>query len=329
MPRYLDAAGDLVRRLSQESSLPRLTVLDMETVAPIPAVRQAYIPRYEGRVDPEAVQRMANRKRTIMRDVQRGLEGEAHRWYHGEPVRQQFISELGEELGNEQYNLFASMVAGTSSAAPVRENIRKASWYRQQALEGLLPPGELDRYDDARAWIKSNKPPEGYGSVAQINDAMWASRFLGGPQAWRSAEAGAPHKIVSFEQNLRGNLAPWTGDRHEGARLGVQPVWNNRTQSFEKGQLTPNEYVAAEQMIRKMAGSLGLQPAELQSARWMGGAAATGVRSGDPTFPHAFESVVKAQAKRTGESPQAVMREFIRNGGLLSAAAAASVSGEE
>lgn len=329
MPGYLDAAGNLVRQLVGESSLPPLRILDMDTVSPIPGVRQAYVPRYEGDVDPAALRRMANRRRTLTRDVERGLESEAHRWYHAEPIRQQFISELGDKAGNEQYNLFASMVAGTSSAAPVRENIRKASWYRQQALAGRLPAGELDRYDDAQKWIKANKPPEGYGSVAQINDAMWASRFLDGPQAWRSARAGAPHKIISFEQNLRGNLAPWTGDRHEAARLGVQPVWNRRSQAFEKGQLTPNEYVAAEQMIRKMAGSLGLQPAEFQSARWMGGSAATGVKSADPTFPHAFEAVVDLQAARTGRTPQEVMREFIRNGGLLSAAAVAALSEDE
>jgi len=220
--------------------------------------------------------------------------------------------------------MFADMVAGSSSAADVVSNIRKASWYRRNALEGLLPAGELERYSDAQDWIKANKPPSGYGSVAQINDAMWTSRFLGGPQVWRASRPGEAHKIISFNQNLRGNLAPWTGDRHEAARLGVPETLNRRTGEWEKGQFTPNDYVAAEDLMVRLADRNGLMPAELQSARWMGGGRMTGVKSADPSFAHAVETAVFNQAARTGQSPDAVLREFIRNAGLLSTVPAAA-----
>lgn len=315
-----DQLGDAVRQLVGVP--PPLRLMDMESLAPIPGVTQAAIPRYRTDRPPTPLQEsFKSRMRTIGRDVDRGVEAGAHRWYHAEPVRQQFIAELGERLGNEQYNLFADMVAGSSSAADVVSNIRKASWYRQMALGGLLPAGELDRYSDAKDWIRASKPPPGYGSVAQINDAMWTSRFLGGPQVWRASRPGEAHKIISFNQNLRGNLAPWTGDRHEAARLGVPATWNSRAGEWEKGQFTPNDYVAAEDLMVRLAGRRGLQPAELQSARWMGGGHMTGVKSADPSFSHAVEAAAIAQAERTGQTPEAVLREFIRNAGLLSAAA--------
>lgn len=322
----LDQYGAAVRQLV--GSPPPLRLLDMEDLAPIPGVTQAPIPRYRTDRPPTPLQEsFKSRMRTVERDVDRGMEAGSHRWYHAEPVRQQFIAELGEEAGNEQYNLFADMVAGSSSAADVVSNIRKASWYRQNALEGLLPAGELERYADARSWIKANKPPPGYGSVAQINDAMWTSRFLDGPQVWRASRPGEAHKIISFNQNLRGNLAPWTGDRHEAARLGV-PATRNKKGELEKGQFTPNDYVAAEDLMVRLAGRKGLLPAELQSARWMGGGRMTGVKSADPSFAHALETAVFNQADRTGRSPNAVLRDFIRNAGLLSTVPAAASMAE-
>jgi hypothetical protein len=50
----------------------------------------------------------------------------------------------------------------------------------------------------------------------------------------------------------------------------------------------------------------------------MGGADATGVESGDPTFSHAMEAAAALQGLRTGETPEWTLRNFIRNGGLLS-----------
>jgi hypothetical protein len=304
-------------RQLQDVRPPSLSILEMRDVAPIPTAAQLPIDRYQTRHAPSDVQEgFANRRRTILRDVERGMLDGAHAWYHNEPVRQQFIMELGESEGQRQFDLFTAMVAGTSSAAPVRQNIRKASWYRQQALNGLLPD-DIDSAAASKEWLAEHAPPKGYGSVARNNDALWTSRFLAGDQLWRAAEPGAAHKILSFRENLRGNLAPWTGDRHEGFRLGVPMEWSPREKAYAKGQLTPNEYVAAEKMMSDMALRAGLSPAEFQSARWMGGAEKTGVESGDPTFSHALEAAVKDQAVRIGATPDWVLRNFIRNGGLL------------
>ncbi len=314
------SADEILARIRQlrEVRPPALSLLEMRDVAPVVGVEQAPIARYQTPLPQTDVQAgFANRKRTILRDVERGMEQGTHAWYHNEPLRQQFVMELGEDEGNRQFDLFTAMVAGTSSAAPVRSNIRKASWYRQKALEGLLPT-DIDSKDAAKAWLADNPPPPGYGSVASINDAMWASRFLGGDQLYRAAQPGASHKILSFRENLRGNLVPWTGDRHEGARLGVPQVWNKREQAYAKGQLTPNDYVVAERMMQRLANQSGLSPAELQSARWIGGAHVTGVESGDPTFPHAVEARAAEQGLQMGETPAWVLRDFIRNGGLLS-----------
>jgi hypothetical protein len=321
-----------IRRLlstGRKAALPPLKLLEMSAVAPIPGVPQVDIARYMTARQPSAVQMgFPARRRAIARDVERGLEQGADLWYHNEPVRQQFIYELGDAEGNRQFDLFASMVAGSSSSAPVRPNIRKASWYRQKALEGLLP-ANINSMSEAADWLAANPPPQGYSSVARNNDALWASRLLGGDMLEMAMSPGASHKILSFNQNLHGNLRPWTGDRHEGARLGVPERWNARENSWQKGALTPNEYVAAEKMMQRMADRYGIAPAELQAARWIGGADKTGVKSTDPTFSHALEATVMEQAKRMKESPEWVLRNFIRNGGLLSLPALAPQAQEE
>ena len=195
------------------------------------------------------------------------------------------------------------------------------------ALEGRLPT-DINSTAEAAEWLAANPPPPGYGSVGSQNDALWTSRLLSGDQTWRALEPGAPHKILSFDHNLRGNLTPWVGDRHEGAALGVPAKWSERQKDWVKGQLTPNEYVAAERLAGRLADQVGITPSQFQSARWMGGRHRTGVRSADPTFPHAVEAVSAAQGKRLNETPEWVLKEFIRNGGLLAVPGAMAIQEE-
>lgn len=324
--------GQMIQRLQQlrERNImpPDLQLMQMREVAAIPDVPQLPIQRYQTTRPPSDVQLgFGNRVRTLLRDVERGMTKGAHEWYSNEPTRQQFIYELGSP-GDQEYGRFADFVAATSSSAPVRENTRKGSWFRQQALEGLLPTG-IDTQEHALEWLADHRPPKGYGSLATINDVLWASRYLSGDQSWRAMQPGSPHKILSFSHNLRGNLRPGTLDRHEGFALGV-PMRMNRHGVMEKGALTPNEYVAAEPLYQRLADQIGIAPAQFQAARWIGGARRTGVRSAiDPTFNHAVEHLARERAAEMGETPEWVLRNFIRNGGLLAVPAAMAGTNSE
>lgn len=323
----LDDAASAVRGLLGAN--PPLRLLEMDSLAPIPGVAQTPLERYISPRAASAIQQGLSRRRpTIMQDAVRGMSQGAHEWYFNEPVRQQFIRELGEQAGDERFRLFADMVAATSSSAPVVPNIRKASYYMRQALDGRLPVGDVDGYTDAIRYVQSHGVPEGYGSVGQAMDLHWALKYLRGEQFDGLTSAGAAHKVPSFGENIRGNLTPWTGDRHEAARFGVPAVL--RKGKWEKQPLPAPVYPHAERLSQKWAAELGLAPAQFQSARWMGGAAKTGVKSSDPSFPHALETAVTQQAVRTGQKPDVVLRDFIRGGGLLSALLVpAAMEGEE
>lgn len=315
----VDDAGRVIARLVQ-GDVPKLRLLDMEDLAPIPGVPQEPLVRYQSPRAATAIQQgLARRRPQIMQDAIRGVSQGAHKWYYNEPVRQQFIQELGEDLGNQRFRLFADMVAATSSSAPVVPNIRKASYYMREALADNLPLDEVGGYRDAVNYVREHGVPEGYGSVGQAMDLHWALRYLRGQQFDDLQSAGAAHKVPSFGENIRGNLRPWTGDRHEAARFGVPPLL--REGKLEKQPLPPAVYPHAERLSQKWAAELGLEPAQFQSARWMGGAARTGVKSTDPSFSHALETAVMQQAARTGQSPNVVLRNFIRGGGLLAAPA--------
>lgn len=323
----LDQAADAIRELSGRG--PRLRLLAMDTLAPVPGVTQAPLERYvSGRAASAIQQGLSRRRPQIMQDAVRGISQGAHEWYFNEPVRQQFIRELGEEAGNERFNLMADMIGAASSSAKVRPNIRKASYFMREALEGRLPVDDVETYDDAVRFVRGNPPPKGYGSIGRAMDLYWALKYLRGEQFDDLLTSGAAHKVPSFGENIRGNLTPWTGDRHEAARFGVPPVLDKHGK-WQKRPFPSAVYPHAERLSQKWAAELGVAPAQFQSARWLGGAGKTGVRSLDPSFPHALEAVVLEQAARTGQKPNVVLRDFIRGGGLLAALIAPALTEEE
>jgi len=303
----------------------------MENLAPVPNVEQVQLQRFESNREPSLLrQQLASHKPQVMSDVDKGLEQGAHQWYWNEPVRQQFIKELGEQEGDMRFNELMKFVAATSSAAPVDNNIRKASYYRSQHLNGKLPY-DLEGHPDAVKFQQATPPPEGYGSIAQANDLHWVLKYLRGQEHDDLLRSGQAHKIPSFGENLRGNLMPWTGDRHEAYTFGVQPR-RSRKGEWEKQPLPPSAYPHAERLSQKWAREYGLMPAEFQAARWMGGGPRTGVESSDPSFAHTLETVVRKRAKELGLPEHIVLRNFIRNGTPLAvgdAAMAAAGQGED
>jgi len=303
------------RNASGRGALDKLTLFQMEDVAPIPGVEQVALPRFvSSRPITGRAENLGRYDARLLQDVERGLKQNAHLWYHAEPIRQEFIYELGKDAGQEQFDLFAKMIAATSSSAPVRNNLRKASFYRQQALNGLLP--QLENAADAKRYVKATEVPSGYGSIARQNDALWSGRYFYEDPFAGLGSAKAANKMMSFGENIRGNYAPMVLDRHEWRARGYP--------SLPSGAA----YGIAEARSIALADELGLDPAAFQAARWMGGAKRTGVRSTDPTLPHALETVIYQQAKRLKTTPDKVLREFIRNGGLLAVPAVAVGSQE-
>jgi hypothetical protein len=95
-----------------------------------------------------------------------------------------------------------------------------------------------------------------------------------------------------------------------------------------------SEYKAFEDYIGTIAKRLGLAPAQVQAALWMGAAKRTGVADASQgTFMNLFRRQVQRRAKETDQTPQEVLGAFLRRekGGLLDvgvlAGAGAAVGG--
>ena len=338
MPKALDDTLDAIRALLGTPNRPKpppLSLFQMSELGRIPNVTQEVVPAYtSGRPLTDLASGFQSRRPRITKDVLAGLQGGSDQWYHNEPIRQQFIYELGDQAGNERFAQWASLMGANSNSAPVRPNVRNASLSMNRMLNGTLPIGDVNNYKEALDFIRANKSflPSGYGSVAQATSLNNVLQYVRGEDIARIGERGAPLKIQNFTQNLLGNLSGWTGDRHEAFRFGVPSVFNKSTGKMEKQVFPSTAYPEAERLSRLWSSDVGLSPAEWQSARWMGGAPFTGVKSTDPSMAHAIEEVVYAAARRTGEKPADVFRRYFKEGGIVAVpgaiGAGAAMSGD-
>ena len=92
-----------------------------------------------------------------------------------------------------------------------------------------------------------------------------------------------------------------------------------------------NEYKAFEDYINELASEVGMTGPQFQANLWMGGASRTGVDdSSMGTFMELLRKRADKKAKEIGSSRAKVIKEFIKNKGLLAVptgAAAASLMG--
>ena len=80
-----------------------------------------------------------------------------------------------------------------------------------------------------------------------------------------------------------------------------------------------NEYGAMEKLMGQIGKEVGLTAPQVQAALWMGAAKRTGVHQDSlGTFMELIRKRADIRAKETGTDRSTVMREFIRNKGLLS-----------
>lgn len=269
--------------------------------------------------------------------AEKGLEAGGAYWYNAEPLRQAFITHLGPEEGNAQFNRYIAIVGATSAGSEVGQNIRAASYYHTQERAGtpvrtskdlISPYGHKMQQEHVRGYLGLDKGDTG------------------------TLDPREQPKRASFVANLQGNQLPLTSDKHNIRLIGMlskDPAFlNGRTvadvnypklniakgesrnwkEEVQSGRITmeqalqhphmwqdmPNEnhYGALEAWQQQIAKKMGLTPAQFQAALWVGGGRVTGLRS----LPTSFLGILEDRLARTGRArgitSKQALEDFIR-----------------
>lgn len=289
-----------------------------------PNVPQTPIPRYDPPrgVSPRVADLIVNPdvRQKVIETIDRGIRMGGLDWYNAEPLRLAFIDELGEFEGTNRFDHFMDLIAATSARSRVPENVRNASYYL--TLGGQMP----------------EKNPQPYGHLAQKMHRRNVERV------WSGGLDPLTHaKSVSMGANAKGNYLPVTIDMHAYrllAMLSGDPrflatfvptksgVPRNIRKEFTTGLIGPdelrdpnfwlpqparNEYAALERYFQEIARELGLTPAQVQAAAWVGGSELTGLRS-DPgkNLLGFFKDRLLLTANDKEMTPRDVLRQLIR-----------------
>jgi hypothetical protein len=229
----------------------------------------------------DAAERLAGYART-------GAEIGGLEWYNLEPLRVQFVKELGEAEGNKQFARFADFVAATSPRSTVAQNIRRGS-----LMHGL------DREGKDFASLTNADMPQGYGHIAhETQRSLLADLVDGGDFSSLTRP-----KTSSFAENLKGNFQPLTSDTHNFSAIVGDP-------SFKQSP-SKTQYGFLEEFQGDIAQKLGITPAQMQASVWMGGG--TGVKDPRP-FIAVFDDVLASTAKKNNTTKEQALRDFIVNG---------------
>jgi len=154
-------------------------------------------------------------------------------WYNTEELRDWFISELGQEAGDQNWREFMQLIGTTSTGAKVPANIRMASFYRALSPEdrvnvarivkeeGITPALAAERL----GVLPANMPVDyGYGHIKQRNQAgnvlnmaegRWDQEVPEGlTVAERSKWLQANPKVKGFGNDLLGDDTNIAADMH-------------------------------------------------------------------------------------------------------------------
>jgi hypothetical protein len=311
---------------------PDLFNLDPEVMKQVPDVPQFDLPRYN---PPRGVsERMRDLvtnpdvRQQMLQIVRNGMQTVGLSWYNTGQLRGMFLKELGDEQGQRAFEQYMNLVSATSPENKIPQNIRTASYFHERQEQGVPPPERGDPI------------AQPYGSKAQKLHQQNVNNVL-----TEGYDVLKNPKPPSFVQNLMGNYAPGTMDRHAfklpamlskdprfletsfTPEKGAEPV--RPQQMFQNGDLTmedavnqptmwagmpnKNEYAALEGYYKSIADELGITPAQVQASAWVGGGNVTGLASAsDETFLHSFQGRVFNTAYHTGQTPAEVVRRMIR-----------------
>lgn len=280
--------------------------------------------------------RSPNAFKRLVEFARKGMTNDGLGWYNTEELRSEFIKEWGPEKGAEQYEKFIDLVGATSAGAKTDANLKIASRYYVENVQGL----------------PTTKPEKGSGYGHKVQGEHYRSA--------RNLLEGVPldpiehPKRSRFAANLKGDWRHSTIDKHnvralaiasrdkewvatrlaEGEDAGRPSFWNaKRHGEWNPASFSPREFVqqtrmpfdkipvswfedapkgtaykALSQLNERLAAELGVTPAQAQAALWLGAGDATGLGS----KPIALMKVLDQRLSITARSRKITKREALR-----------------
>lgn len=165
--------------------------------------------------------------------IERGRNLGGEDWYNTEELRDWFVSELGEQVGDQQWREYMELIGTTSTGAKVPQNIRFASFYR--ALSPADRAAVAQRVKDTGVTPAKaagelgidvpNMPDNfGYGHIKQRNQAgnvvnqtagLWSREIPAEVTgAARTKMLQANPKVKGFGNDLLGDDTNIAADMH-------------------------------------------------------------------------------------------------------------------
>lgn len=225
-------------------------------------------------------------KKRIFELVDKGLERGGDKWYHLGGVLDAFVDHQGVDEGLRNFDEFMNFSSALSPRSKVAQELKRASVLRYMKKRGQ-DVSDITKID----W------PKGYGHLA--------NKTAHAPAVKRIEETGAigsgveQPKISSYAENRMGNYQPMTIDSH-----------NNKILTGREGSPSANEYPFLERGQTEWAEELGLDPAEYQSALWVGADDITGVAD-SRNMTAAINQRIAKTAEETGLSEEEVAKKFM------------------
>jgi len=161
-------------------------------------------------------------KRYALEGVEKGGKG----WYNLQQLRDRFVSEYGEDRGDQAFRRYVDMMSATSPRSKLPANIKNASLYYHLSMGGKeVPRGGNEPFrteippEDYTPKYGSESAPEGslyspaqpgYGHLAQNLHRINVREALS-PEGW---DVFTHPKPPSYGENLYGNWRPATIDAH-------------------------------------------------------------------------------------------------------------------
>lgn len=273
----------------------------------MPDVPQFNLPR----ANPKITERLEGLEQEGPARLRRYIEagGEQNQgWYNLQQLRNDFRAMYGPTEGDERFRLWTLVNASTSMTNPIESNIRTASHVLNRALRGEALPQVVKVVDPETGrtvqTLAGELPPP-YGSKAQVQHVQRTRQFLSGEM-----DPVKNPKPISYQQNLLGNWRPITSDTHYIRDIvGMDRAKKNFA---DDAALLPGEYAYLEGMGQKVAKARKMQPAQAQSAAWVGGGPDTGLRSAPIPYLEALQKRIGITARIRGEPIDVTYNKFLR-----------------